>query len=220
MGYDLVDRKREELRRRKEIADRLRKGEEVVVTGNTGELKQAKDVRVSDGSTMKMDKDKLANSACWYKRNKNLFEEECEAMKKFFPKFELDMLDDDRLCWIGNLRPNGQSGGVWTIMAVYDNNHPHNNGYGGSVRVYSLKPKLENLVDALGQNLPHTLRDPDGQLCMCTARPEDVLNGAGVNSNVYTSAATHIMHAAKWIKLVEDWLEGIVDDTLFQENNY
>ena len=200
-------------RKRKELAERLRKGQEVMVEGNTGEMKSPNEAEKDDGPKLKMDKAKLGN---WYRTDKRLYKEECEAMKKNFPNFKLEKLDDSRLCWIGDLNPNGASGRVWTIMAVYANNHPHNNCYGGSVTVYSLEPELEELVNLFGP-LPHTLKDTsNGRLSICTARPNDVLAGDGV----YTSAATHIAHAVKWIKLVEDWMEGIVDDNLFAENVY
>ena len=58
-------------------------------------------------------------------------------------------------------------------MVVYDHNHPHNNTYGGSLRVYSVKPDLNELYKAAG-SLPHVLRDANGDLYMCTARKEDI----------------------------------------------
>ena len=197
-------------RKRKEIADRLKTGQPVEIVGNNGELKTSEDAKNSAGPKMMVDKDILATAFYWYEKDRSLYNAEIAAMS-LFPNFRLDKLDDGRLCWIGNLNPNGNDGGVWTIMAVYDNNHPHNNSYGGSVKVYSIKPDLNELYTAAGR-LPHVLRDSDGCLYMCTARPEDVLVG-----RESTSAATHIGHAAKWIKLVEDWLEGIVGDEVFAE---
>ena len=197
-------------RKRKEIAERLRNGGTVEIEGNNGEMKTTEDAQKSSGPKLKVDKDKLATSFYWYEKDRDLFEAEIEAMK-VFPNFHLEKLDDDRLCWVGSLNPNGKTGGTWTIMAVYDHNHPHNNSYGGSVKVYSIKPDLNELYAAAG-TLPHVLRDSDGSLYMCTARPQDVLVG-----KVSTSAATHIGHATKWIKLVEDWLEGIIGDEVFAE---
>ena len=144
----------------------------------------------------------------WYEKDRNLYNAEIAAMRRF-PNFRLDKLDDGRLCWIGNLNPNGQDGGVWTVMAVYDNNYPHISSNVQSVKVYSIKPDLNELYTAAGR-LPHVLRDSDGCLYMCTARPEDVF--AGRQSS---SAETHIRHAEMWIKLFEDWLVGIVGDDLF-----
>lgn len=197
-------------KKRKKIADLLRRGDPVEIVGTNGEMKTSEDAQNTDGPRLKVDKDKLAAAFYWYERDRELFEAEVESMK-VFPNFQLDKLDDGRLCWVGNLNPNGKSGATWTIMAVYDHNHPHNNTYGGSVKVYSIKPDLKELYTAVGV-LPHILRDSNGVLYMCTARPEDVLVG-----KVSTSAATHIGHADKWIKLVEDWLEGIIGDEIFQE---
>ena len=197
-------------KKRKEIAERLRNGRIVEIKGNNGEMKTSEDAQTSAGPKLKVDKDKLAAAFYWYEKDRDLYNAEVEAMK-VFPNFRLEKLDDDRLCWIGNLNPNGKSGGTWTIMAVYDHNHPHNNTYGGSVKVYSVKPDLNELYAAAGK-LPHVLQDSNGSLYMCTARPQDVLVG-----KVSTSAATHIGHAVKWIKLVEDWLEGIIGDEVFAE---
>lgn len=197
---------------RRKIADLLRGNQEVKVV-STGELMTPEDAQYISGPKFQVDKCMLSAPFYWYERDRELFEAEVEAMK-LFPNFQLEKLDDDRLCWIGNLNPNGKSGGTWTIQAVYDHNHPHNNTYGGSVKVYSIRPDLNELYDAAGE-LPHILRDEDGFLYMCTARPEDVLVG-----KESTSAATHIGHAAKWIKLVEDWLEGIIGDEIFAEEIY
>ena len=97
----------------------------------------------------------------WYQRNPQLFEAEKLAMRENFPNFTLEKLDDGRICWVGDLNPRGNSGGVWTLMVVYDHNHPHNNTYGGSLRVYSVKPDLNDLYKAAG-SLPHVLRDANG----------------------------------------------------------
>lgn len=196
-------------KKRKEIAERLRNGRPVDIEGNNGEMKTSEDAQTSAGPKLKVDKDKLAAAFYWYEKDRDLYNAEVEAMK-VFPNFRLEKLDDDRLCWIGNLNPNGKSGGTWTVMAVYEHNHPHNSTYGGSVKVYSVKPDLNELYVAAGK-LPNVLQDSNGLLYMCT-RPQDVLVG-----KVITSAATHIGHAVKWIKLVEDWLEGIIGDEVFAE---
>ncbi len=146
----------------------------------------------------------------WYERNPELLRDEKLAMQTFFPKFVLDKLDDGRLCWIGTLNPRGEAGGTWTLMVVYDNNHPHNNSYGGSLRVYSVQPDLNELYKAVG-TLPHVLRDSNGDLYMCTARKEDIDSGAKT-----TSAAKALGWAAKWIYAVEEWLDGEVGDEIFE----
>ncbi|MCL2193342.1 MAG: hypothetical protein FWB78_08100 [Treponema sp.] len=136
-----------------------------------------------------------------------LLKHECNAMQMFFPQFKLDKLDDGRYCWIGIVNPRGKDGGVWTLQAVYDHNHPHNDSYGGSVKIYSVAPSLEDLVDEVGE-LPHLLEDSGGSLYMCTARKEDVIN----TEHRTTSAVTSIGWAIKWIWHVEGWLNGEVGD--------
>ena len=145
----------------------------------------------------------------WYQRQPDLLEAEKEAMRMFFPHFTLDKLEDGRLCWVGTLNPRGEDGGVWTLMAVYDHNHPHNNSYGGSIRVYSVKPDLDELMRVAG-SLPHVLRDSNGSHYMCTARKEDVDTGDRT-----TSAAKALGWAAKWIFVVEEWLEGNLGEEVF-----
>jgi hypothetical protein len=147
----------------------------------------------------------------WYEKEPELFESEKEAMRKFFPGFRMEHLEDGRLCWVGTLNPSGKAGGTWTLMVVYDHNHPHTNTFGGSLRVYSIKPDLDELYRAAGR-LPHVLADADGHLYMCTARKEDVDNG----QYRATSAAKALGWAAKWILVVEAWLNGDIGDEVFE----
>ena len=194
-------------RKRREIAERLKKGQDVNIT-NSGEVVTTNDPKASNDSLV-VPAGKLA-SFYWYERDPNLLKTERDVMQIYFPQFTLEKLDDGKLCWLGNLNPRGAAGGIWTLQALYDNNHPHNNSFGGSVRVYSIKPNLEELVQAAG-NLPHLLRDQGGNLYMCTARKEDVDAGG----NYVTSAAKSIGWAAKWIWIVEGWLNGDLGNEVF-----
>ena len=84
-------------RKRKELKERLLAGKSVSV-GKSGDVGTANGHKVSlipDG--------KLA--AQWYETNRMLFEAEKQAMKKTFPDFTLDKLDDGRLFWFGTLAP-------------------------------------------------------------------------------------------------------------------
>ena len=147
----------------------------------------------------------------WYERNPQLLEAEKGAMAQFFPGFRLEKLDDGRLYWVGNVNPRGKAGGTWTLMAIYEHDHPNNKKlYGSSVRVYSIKPDLNELYKAAG-GLPHVLRDSEGQLYMCTARQQDVDAGKKTGSEQsydVTSAAKSLGWAVKWIFMVESWLNG------------
>ena len=196
-------------KKRKELAERLKRGEAVNVT-NSGQVVTPKEAQEEHGKTLRAPEGKLAAGFYWYEKNPTLYEAEKQAMSEFFPRFQLDKLDDGRICWIGTLNPRGSQGGVWTVMAIYDHNHPHNNTYGGSVRVYSIKPDLEELHREAG-GLPHILTDSNGDYYMCTARKEDVRDGRTAT----TSASSALGNAAKWIWAVEGWLAGEIGDEVF-----
>jgi len=196
-------------RKRREIAEKLRRGQDVNIT-NSGEVVTPDDPKASNDNTLVVPAGKLAASFYWYERDPELYRGECDVMRAYFPQFQLDKLDDGRLCWIGTLNPRGKDGGVWTIQAVYDHNHPHNDSFGGSVKIYSITPALEDLLQELDA-LPHLLRDNAGNLYMCTARMEDVKSG----KRKVTSAATSIGWAVKWIWMVEGWLNGELGDEVF-----
>ncbi len=146
----------------------------------------------------------------WYERYPDIYEGEIKAMKKYFPSFKLEKLNDGRLSWIGQLNPSGKDGGVWALQVIYDNDHPRSDRYGGSVRVYSIAPDLNELFEAAGR-LPHVLRDGNGNLYMCTARMEDLDKG----TNETTSAAKSLGWASKWIFIVEGWLKGELGEEVF-----
>ena len=198
-------------RKKKEIAERLKKGQDVSITPGAAEVVTPNDPKAANENALTVPAGKLAASFYWYERDPALFKDECNVMRAYFPQFQLEKLDDGRLYWIGTLNPRGDEGGVWTIMAVYDHNHPHNDSYGGSVRVYSIKPDLEDLRREVG-HIPHVIQEVDGNLRICTARQEDV--DAGMT--YVTSAAKSIGWTVKWIWIVEAWLNGELGDEVFQ----
>jgi len=134
-------------------------------------------------------------------------------MRRYFPHFQLSKLDDGRLYWYGNLKTDLRSGGQWYIQAIYENNHPNNSNYGGSVKVYSIEPDLEEIQNEIGETIPHLLRDSGGHLYLCTARPEDVRAG-----NVVTSAASSLAWAVKWISAFELWMAGDLKSSEFSDH--
>lgn len=152
----------------------------------------------------------MSKSFYWYDKHPELLEAEKASMKKFFPHFEMKLMEDDRLCWVGTLNPRGKAGGTWRLLVVYDHNHPHNNTCGGSIKVYSINPNLNKLYREAG-GLPHVLRDSNGNLYMCTARSSDVDNGI----LSATSGAKALGWAAKWIWTVEGWLNGEIGEEVF-----
>ena len=196
-------------RKRRELREKLLRGEKVVVTDNSKLESQDSEtpIVVPEG--------RLGASFYWYERNPKLLQEEKDAMRDFFPQFKLEKLNDGRLCWVGLLTPsNVRRNARWYLQAIYDNNHPHNNSWGGSVKVYSIEPNLEEMVKEIGENIPHTLRDSGGHLYLCTARKEDVQVG-----RVSTSAASAISWAAKWITAFELWLAGEITTGQFGGHN-
>ena len=155
---------------------------------------------------------------CWYTKNPKLLDAEKQAMQKYFPQFELQKLPDKRLCWVGSVNPRGDAGGVWTLMVIYDNDHPSTRAVNGnSIRVYSIKPDLDELYKAVGR-LPHVWYDSQGSYFMCTSRKEDVTTDYSENRGTghVTSAVKSLGWAIKWIWLVEGWLAGeITSDEIF-----
>jgi hypothetical protein len=148
----------------------------------------------------------------WYERDAELLEGEKLAMKKFFPNFQFGKLSNGKLYWYGTLSPGlFKDNTPWDIQAVYQHNHPdnsseNNNYFGGSVRIYSLDPNLDNFENSYGR-LPHTLHDEEGHVYLCTAGDKDVKTG-----QVVTSAASSISWAVKWISGFEMWVAGELPD--------
>jgi len=204
-------------RKRKEIAERLRNGQRVDVGGD-GELLDPNSPQAmeqqSEGKTLKVPDGKLASRSryYWYERDKKLLEAEKAVMRNSFPQFKLEKLDDGRLYWIGQLKPLGDNDIAWTLMAIYDNDHPNNSTYGGSIKVYSVDPDLDKIHRELApKGLPHVIRDGNGNIYMCTARAEDFQAGL-----VVTSASAALRWALKWTFTVTCWLKGDIGDEIYR----
>ena len=147
----------------------------------------------------------LSTSFYWYDRDRELLEGEKLAMAKYFPHFQLGKLDNGKLYWVGTLAPGLYSvNKPWYVQAVYQHNHPDNSSYGGSVRIYTIEPSLEQILETTNIGyIPHTLRDEDSHIYLCTANPNDVKTGS-----VITSAASSLAWAVKWISSFELWVGG------------
>jgi len=138
------------------------------------------------------------------------------AMRRFFPRFTLDQLDDGRLYWYGAIKTRVlNDDNEWYLQVIYQNNHPDNSTYGGSIRVYAIDPDLDELYAEIG-NIPHVLRDENGHLYICTARQGDFL----ANAEESSSAASAIAWAVKWITVFELWLDGKVATPEFQSHTF
>lgn len=191
-GEDAAAKKRRELR------ERLLKGE-TVWAGKGGSA-------MSNGeSTIEIGKGKLAGQ--WYDNNPTLLAMEKIAMERNFPQFKLDKLDDGRLCWIGVIEPGIYESkfGVkrqYYLMAVYDNNHPHQQ-MGSSVRVYPLMPDVNELIEMAGFRPYHLLQDSVGNFYLCTNEAGDQKVGSTT-----TTAASVLGWATKWLIAFELVLTG------------
>ena len=90
----------------------------------------------------------------WYQSDPQLYQMEVAAMKKFFPSFTINQLQDGsgRLYWRGKVQPTGEGGMVWDIMLIYKNTHPHvgsANEYGGTVQILPLSPRLKDVAEKM-----------------------------------------------------------------------
>jgi hypothetical protein len=188
---------------RAKLRKMLTSGQKVKVTPG-GKIVDPKDsAESSTQNAITIPPGKLA-SFYWYENNTALLTEEKRAMSKFFPQFELAKLTDGRLYWHGYVDPGlYPDSTAWYLQAIYDHNHPHNKSYGGSVKVYSIQPDLDVMVRQAKIPIPHLLRDHDGHVYLCTARPEDIKAG-----NIATSAASSLAWAMKWISSFELYLAG------------
>ena len=136
-------------------------------------------------------------------------------MSRYFPSFRLQKGPDGRLSWNGQLTPGMLQGWrrTYTLRAIYDHNHPHNDSYGGSIKLYCVDPDLSEISG--GEAIPHTLRDSQGKLYLCTSRSHDFT----VTEDYTLSAASAIGWAAKWIAAFELWLDGRITMVEFAGHN-
>ena len=120
----------------------------------------------------------------WYNKNDHrLFRSEVAAMKKFFPKAGFGfMKSTGDMYWVIDLKIS-QTGfsQTWRFMLVYDKNHPHNDTYGGSIKVCPIRPNeadLKATAKKYGRpDVPHLLHDDNLGTYLCTRRTEDVKDG-------------------------------------------
>lgn len=167
----------------------------------------------------------------WYDNDLDLYKAEVTAMRKFFPSFTIDQLQDGsgRLYWRGKVQPAGKGGIVWDLMLIYKNDHPHAapGEYGGSVQILPISPRLKDIAQqlpiipekGLGLGLPHIYRSNFGrneEYFICTADPKYFKAG----QKRVTSAASALSWACKWIILCEMWLNGEISDDVAMEGNY
>ncbi len=206
---------------RKQMREALLRGESVEVREG-GKLSAAgaadgTDQAGSHGPSIVVPPGKLATSLFWYENDPDLYRLEVQAMSRRespFRHFQLRKEADGRLSWLGKVTPGLLAGGkrTYVLHAIYDHNHPHNDSYGGSVKVYMVDPDLDELKDRLP--IPHLLRDSAGSVYLCTARREDFRTG-----RVTTSAASALGWALKWIAMFELYLSDEVTYEQFADHD-
>jgi hypothetical protein len=185
-----------EAQARKQMAEMLRKGEKLKV-GAGGKIEPA-----NDSTGIEIPPGKLA-AFHWYENDLELFNLEKTAMARFYPQFQMGKFPNGKLYWLGSLSPGlFRHNKPWLMQAVYQNNHPNNSSYGGSIRIYALDPDLDEISQKFGY-IPHTLRDEAGKIYLCTANMDDVRA-----DSVVTTAASSLGWAVKWISSYELWVNG------------
>ena len=191
-------------KKRKELKKKLQEAKNVPIT-KTGEVDPNTAGNTNTGNNIQIPPGKLA-SFYWYERDSELYQAEKMAMNKYFPNFELNKLEDGRLYWEGSIQPNLLGNHSYHLMLVYDNNHPNNSSYGGSVKCYLVSPDIEEMEESVGRTLPHLLVDSAGNKYLCTSQKEDFK----ASSSHSTSASSCLAWAVKWIAVYELFVGGEV----------
>ena len=155
----------------------------------------------------------------WYEKNPDLLTAEKAAMYDFQgKKARFCILKDGRACWIVHCQPSiaGRDKRycrAYDIALIYDNDHPQAR-YGSSVKAYLLNPTVDQLQDIVNRtsgvspkNIPHLLRDGNGELYLCSAHTRDVSTSMDSKGGI-TSAATSLRFALRWINIFE---LGLID---------
>lgn len=75
----------------------------------------------------------------WYEEHPDLLEKEKGFMNKHFLQFELEKLDDGRLCWIGEINSPFNSDVSYILLVLYHSNYP-SWVMGSSISVYMIEP--------------------------------------------------------------------------------
>ena len=151
----------------------------------------------------------------WYHQNPALQRAEIAAMRDIKPDAKYGFMPDGKMYWSVRLRPIicGQRKD-WTILMVYDNDHPQIR-HGGSLKAYPAKPNIDEMQAMVNRssvspkNIPHLMQDEDRQLYMCTQDINNIHGGRKKGEKVTTAAAC-LRFAMRWITVFE---LGLIDPT-------
>ena len=197
--------------KREELRQKLLHGQTISLKNN-GSATDAN----GDNSSISIPKGKLAVEQ-WYEKNPELLALEKVAMKKAFPNFKLETLEDGSLAWIGKLNVGVYESKYnvpmeYNVMALYMPNHPHAQ-MGSSVRIYPILPDVNELIQKCGFRPYHLLRDSNDDLYLCTNEADNQKTG-----NVVTSAASVLGWACKWFLSYELVMTGDLSVDKFNEH--
>lgn len=161
----------------------------------------------------------VVSTSQWYESNPELLMAEKAAMYDFQGnKAKFRILNDGRACWLVHCQPSiaGKDKRycrAYDIALIYDSDHPQAR-YGSSVKAYLLNPTVNQLQDIVNRtkgvspkNIPHLLRDGNGELYLCSADTKDVSTNIDSTRGI-TSAATSLRFALRWINIFE---LGLID---------
>lgn len=159
---------------------------------------------------------------------KQLWENEKQVMSIKFPQAQTGiMTTTGEVYWIVPVNINiGSSVKRWTFMLKYDNNHPHADDWGGSVKAIPMIPSIDELnrrAKAAGRTkrdnasmceyVPHIWKDyKDNMLYLCTTAKSDM--AADLRDNTIQSAAAVMGRAIHWAYFYE---VGLLDDKVWNE---
>ena len=156
----------------------------------------------------------------WYKKNPLLFKAEVATMRKHYPKAGYDfMKSNGNMYWLVTLKILQTPGVVkpWVFQLIYDKDHPHNHGFGGSIKVVPLRPSLADLEKTAAQfgrpGVPHVLYPRDNHFLrhyLCTRWPKDIADGREIIASATQAAAW----AADWAAHFE---VGIRDECVWNK---
>lgn len=163
-----------------------------------------------------------------YLTGKQLWETEKQQMSIKFPQAQTGILQTTgEVYWVVPVTINlGATTKRWTFMLKYDNNHPHADDWGGSVKAIPMIPSIDELerrAKAAGRtkcgnvsmrdHVPHIWHDKkDNMYYLCTTSKSDMASDLGENR--IQSAAAVMGRAIRWAYFYE---AGLLDVKVWNE---
>jgi len=163
--------------------------------------------------------DKAVVAAEWHRSNPDLLRLEIQAMSEIHPDAKMGYLPNGKLYWQIRIHPVVcGSRKDWTLLAVYDSDHPKQR-WGGSVKFYPVKPNYSEMMQMVQRShvvpknithIPHMLPDSENQLYLCSQDMNNIHDGTDDTRKITTAAAC-LRFVMRWITVFE--LALIDEDT-------